>query len=781
MRLALTVAVILGALSRVEASRPVDSSVSSLDDEGDALWLDKAEHFASMEAMKDIHEAEAANRGQLAHIVQTEEAAYKLDTQDAYNKVQVAKMHLAEAGTKAAAANQQAAAAGVKQDTVENELLEDDEMRAADESYHGNGGYERSGADEDRIQELKKTVQDVRGHARLTDKLAHDSTYQEHQARKELRDAREERDISESLYEGSRLDHLQARRAEEDAKRDAEDAALRSPSKQPSQLLEFGDDPTAGYVVEGQDIYQARIPEDAAKPAREEQLVSPVREADKAANAVQEALAAEKAMESRDVSWALKVGAAHGFGPAKAERPQLGEAGAPVFRIRAGGALAAISEVSNIARKMKASANAAMVVAGNQADHEVLESARVLAQIGKAANATIVAAKAADAATKMEKDANDAVATVSGLGQANDADPPSDAVQAMIARLQQKVKEQQFEIQRLSKQSGPFAAEQEASRWMSAQLKKQKKDDSSFDETMNKAELSTKKREEAAASAQKWIDSQEYVDNSQADLDEMKKAADDAVSKYVKASVLTGQYLTEMAKLSKRVQEARSEFESFGPKMSQERIDASAAATMSDHKRTQAEAAMHEAEANWRGMTETLQNSVRHERETSLEMLNAMKQKIASMEDFSSKSLSSQQLKCAAEKATAVSCSDVKTLLKFAAKKNSCKEYPLWRQGLEQTTCVVDHEKTKAKLGSEHEALEKCRRGFPALNSNSTTDVILLDLQLSGSCTDHPDWTKDCVTLSSLGQCGSPNLRSHCRKSCKACDETFPANTTRDL
>jgi len=677
----------------------------------------------------------------MAHMIQGEEAGYELDAESADDRVDTAKIRFKAAREKAAGANREAAVVGVKEDKLGTELLEDRTMRNADESYSGESEH-RQEHDTSRIAQVRKEFSEVQGHGETADKMAHIATLVEHEAHKELGDARQAREISESLLAGSQNDDREAKQAVKEAKEDAQDAAVYQ-DRSESQLVGFGDDPTAQYIVEGKHIYRARMSEtqETARQPTQHKSVSPDLEADEAASAVQDALDAERAVEHRDLSWAMATGAAHGFGPKPSStEPLLGEGAAPVFRISAESPLAAVSEVTHIASNMQEAAHAALAVAGNQADGEILQAVKLLATIGRATNATIEAGKAVSVSNRAEQAVHEAVIAPSGLGQANEETPAASATtQALIAGLEKKIKDQALQIKHLANQSA-FAAEREASSWMSGILDKTKKENNAFDGDIQVARLDSAKREDAAEKDMKWSRTKVLVESSAQDLDQATKTADKSTRKYTQAASSTGEVLTQLKKLARAAAQERGKFAAMGPKMSDDRIAGSVVAKQIDQERTDQYQAMEQAEAQWRQTAAEMPRVIAAERDSSLDLLENMKMQISAVQDHSENKVKSTHAKCQAEKSTAVTCAEVKSRLTIAATERSCQDYSSWRSKIEKDTCIYDRDDIQSKFEIEADALAKCQKGVcqhGAFVNNTATptqqkaSLFLLDVGLA--------------------------------------------------
>lgn len=774
-------------------ARLVDTSVSSLDDDGDPDWLDKADQQGSVLAQKDIAAAESVTMGDLHHLVGKEVQGAKLDVDSSIDAVAAAKIHVVDSQRRADRLLRKAAVIGVRKDRLEHVLVEDRVRRNADRDagLSGLGSERELEKEEATLRQKQKEFIDLQGEAKMAEDAAHAGSLELHENRLALTKAREDKEIADDLLDGARNDHKEAERAAKRASDKAKEAArIHYLATSPTAVSPIAPQPDdTERLGETNGLYQAS---DVAETDDEEAEVFMPSRPDATDDAVREALEGERAIENRDVSWAWAQKSKPPAQASQSNQPQLGEgAPAPVFKIRPGSSMAKITEASGIADALQAEVTSTLRVAdeNDPADKDVLETAKLLATIGKAVNGTMHAAREA-----VQRSEVHAAVNAPGLGQSIESSdqPQNPAVEEMIQRLQERVKAQALEIKQLQKKSGPFAAQHEADRWMSEWQKKENKESVKFDQQIVTVQRKREKEENQEEKAELWNEAQEVLEASEQDLDEATTNAKSLTQKYSAAAKALGTAIANIKEYTEKAERAQRDFEAYGPKMDAETIESSPQAQHSDTLRTEAEQQAQESLTFAHSYRDNnLYPAVERERQASLKMLEGLQEKIAAIQEQTDKKIKTVQAKCEAQKAVMTQCKYTEKRLDAVAVKKDCSSYSTWRAKLYNSTCRVDYMESQEQLKKEQQQLEVCKKqvrcahtsehkstNSTAVATNSSAvarDVQQIELIEENSsiseCVDVPEWSKDCMVLAKLGQCkNSAMLRAHCKASCQACN-----------
>lgn len=570
------VVLLVASVHRAALGTPVDASLSPLDDEGDPLWLDRASHRGTIEARKDIAAAEAVTRDNLANLIRTDHKASKIDAEEADDLVRIAQLKAKEASNDRRVFDHNTAVLGVQQDKYEREYLTDNAKLRADTSV-GTISQDQVERDSLMLHHIQKRLVQATLKEHTADTKANMAAEKDHSARHALRRAREKSEIDRALEEASERDHKSAVKATQDSKQDAADAAedakwRAAAGRPPRKIKQFEHDDRAGYIVIGKDIFRARLP---GKPSRTEveSTTSPDWESEEAEDSVNDAMFSEREAGRRDVKWAHEVGAEHGFGGAE-NKPmaELGES-LPVTTFRSGSAIEAVNQVENIAKGLSDAAKSteALAEGSNGADSEMIQAVKALASINQAANVTIKAAAKASVSDKIEANAEDA-ANAPGLGQSNSM---SNTQEKELEKLRKKIREQELQIAKLKQQSGPFAAEHEADRWMNEFNQKENKETVEFDQGLLKAKRKARDTKLVVQTAREFAAASNRIDDVREDMLEAEKAADKAVRDYDARVTFAINAISYARKLQKNMEKAKRSFEAYGPRMTKEQIAAS--------------------------------------------------------------------------------------------------------------------------------------------------------------------------------------------------------------
>jgi len=696
--------VVLLVVSRA-ACTPVDASLSPLDDEGDPLWLDRASHRGSIEARADIEAAEAVTRDKLAHVIRNDVEASRIDAEEAEDIVHVAQLKAKNAHDSRRVYDHNNAVLGVVQDKYEREYLELNAKLEADQIAGAPSA--KMHADEKHLRHMMKRVALANEKESAANTKANEFARRDHMARRTLTRAREDSEMKVALEQANERDHKSAVKATQDAKQDAaeaaEDARLRAAVGVPPRgIKQFEQDNRAGYIVVGKDIFQARLP-GKHSVSEVETSTAPDYEAEEAEEAVNDAMFSERQAQQRDVKWAHKVGATHGFGAAA----ELGES-LPVTTLRSGSAIEAVNQVENIAKRLTdAAQNTKALARGpNGADGEMIEAVKALASINQAANITFQAAAKAHVSDKIEQDAENAVNGV-GLGQSNSMKSTPESKE--LEELRKKVRHQEVVIAKLKQQSGPFAAEHEADRWMHEFNQKETAETAEFDKGMLKARRKARNMQEVTETQQAFVEATHRVNTVREDVLDATNAADKAIKAYDARVSFSSQSLKFSLKMKERMDKSTREFESFGPPMTKEQIAASADAKAIHERRGLAEDDMKEAtKAYWLSAAES-RESMEAERKSSLEAIRALHEKVNTIEDYWAKKADSIQAKCEAQKALGTNCQETEKLLELESKTEKCQNLKDWRQWLANNTATINYIKTKEMYRDEQDKVRGCQ------------------------------------------------------------------------
>jgi len=719
--------------------------VSPLDDHSDPLWLDRASHHGTIEAEKDIAQAEKESRRGLHNTIETDLVDRQRAASEANDQVKFATDAYSTAHQKRKELEHVAGLAAVRKDGVEDKLIEDGVRTNADISAQSErkylsdqGAHIQDRYDESRTEEMQNQFQDLTVTHQHADDAAWHAAEKEHSAHMKLKAARQARDISAEMAAATAVDERQARNAVSLINSDVVGATQRAKERAVKKGPPQSDGNYPGYIVDGDTMYRARFSPNPPPPA--------VGALNKVEREAQTVVSSEKKVEQQGSEWVYKTAERHHMKPLeslkqKEESPfddQLGESEhtAPtVFKFSQGSAIKAINEVSNMATRISDAAERTIASGSDdaQGDSDLLKSIKSLSFMRERAyNSSKLARDIAesDAAFKNSKRAVDAVInpplTTSGRPLPEGCGAAETHVKAAYARMkamQEKIKaltaklekqeivahKQTSELTILRIKCGPLAAEHEAADWMKKLEKKNKDEAFSFDSAVMKGTQKTKQKTLQKQTAVAWSNAVERAAEVNRDLTDATNTEHSAIEKYEDTTVRTADADETAKRMQNELDDSLANFKSFGPKQSEREIQGSEVAKKKDILRTDAKNRYDDARRGTSGAAKNSQIALNAERAASLDMLKAFKAKSAAFKTYSDARLKSAEAKCGAEKALGGQCHDVGQLLDLNVKHFGCTNFTTWKTGIAKSTLHIDMLKTKQKYENEHEQLHRCR------------------------------------------------------------------------
>lgn len=735
---------------------PEMHSVSPLDDHSDPLWLDRASHRGTEEAEKDIAQAEAESRGANNIIIQSDQEARQSTVRKANIEYNKAKDVFTVASQKRKKLERAAGLLDVSKDEIGDELIMDQATTAADEAAAED--VRRSGQlrpndvlfsrmrNDDDVAKTER-MQFAFLHAQQKHHRADDHAWtaaeNEHRAHLKLTAARQARDVATDIFRATVLDQQQAHDAEQRANSDLTDAKQRAAERAQKHVApEYHGSP--GYIVEGSHLYQARF--SPAPPP-------PVVALDKVERGASSVLETMKKVDQKDNEWVYDTAEQHGLRPLETvkhglEKPvedQLGESlheTPTVFKFSTGNAIRAVDEVSNIAKKMSNSAQKTIVAAsgsdGTVGDDALLKSLNVLSNMREAAlKATKVAHDVAesDLMLRRAKGAVDDVVNPTGArAQAKECEGCDAAVkhitaahtkmhsmQEEIDKLKAAVKQQQAagilakkELAVLRTKCGPYAAEHVADHWMKQQEKKSRDEAFTFDSAVMQATQKSQQKAFQKVTTATWANVMDRASQANTDLTEATISEHSSIKMYETTAVATADAEQRLKMFSKMVQYSKRRFKKFGPKQTDDQIAASMQAKRQNEKREDAFSKYRESVREEKMGARMSQTALLKERDASLKMLKAFREKSAALKVYSDERVAIAHARCAAEKALGGQCHDVEKLLELHVQKNDCTNFTKWKTVIQKSAIHIDMLKFKQKYEVEHGRLLRCAGQYRA-------------------------------------------------------------------